>query len=454
MVVSPAHSLPVNTNDRVAPEAQNGAPAPQGAAPVNATKKRRRHRRKRHAGSGASSAQAEVESAKAPAAPRSNKSHVEGETVSRWMDDATAAFSALTRAARALARSRGQEHQLESLELKLTITRNAAPGALAAAFLHELSARLDEARSADDAVAANRAYCLRCEGFVCDHAAPPSRSSIMIEYEPTGRPSWCEISTWLLSRGDARAASDGTSGIIVTIIDGDIVNKNRIEAFGGADPTVAVLVQIVAGPFRMPGGDDGALTLQLLRVRRGSRERLVFHPVGDARLLGVAGAALDPDLSRILANAHTAARTHPAAPARRGGETRHADRILQFARGAAARIARDLQHHFSVRGRRTLHARERATGGARPTANAFPEARSAQDEMIWMDVKTHTFVLLGKNGRVHFFSEDGRHVTSVRFGGAEIESRVEKQRWRRAAPSEIKLFREAIRRQHDPESNI
>ena len=61
----------------------------------------------------------------------------------------------------------------------------------------------------------------------------------------------------------------------------------------------------------------------------------------------------------------------------------------------------------------------------RPTAHAFPEARAASDDAIWVDRAAGTFVLLGKNSRVHFFNGAGRHVTSVRFTGDAIRARLD-----------------------------
>lgn len=359
------------------------------------------------------------------------------------------AIETLRRSTLALARARGQEQSLDGIELKLKIRRDSPPELLATEFFNELNARLDEARTEEDFVVPRRAFCFRCESFLCEHSAPPEPRSVLSNYEPAGRPVWIEFASLLYNRNDPRAEAVARRkpGLLTLIMESREVNADRIEAFGGPRPPVEVLCQLAVGMFTISernGSEEAALTLQWLLVRGGPRPRLVFHPIGDPRLLDY--TFTDPDLAKILTSERNAARTHPAhihkkrpAPAQ--------DRSIQFAVARAHALARDLQHHYSVRGRRTMHARERAEVGERPTANAFPEARSAPDAAIFIDQKTGTFVLLGKNSRVHFFNKTARHVTSVRFPGEEIKTRIDKNRWRAAAAPEIRAFREQLNQQ-------
>ncbi|MBI3819153.1 MAG: hypothetical protein HY286_10715 [Planctomycetes bacterium] len=357
------------------------------------------------------------------------------------------AMDALRKSTLALARSRGQDRQVEGIELKLTIRRDSTPEALADDYFRELNARFDEAQAVENDVVANRAFCFRCDSFLCDHAAPPDSRSVMSNYEPTGRPVWTDFASLLYHRRDPRAeaVANRTAGILTLIIEGAEVAGDRIEAFGGAHPPVEVLCELTVGMFPLSqNGEEGALTLQWLRLRKGGRERVLFHPIGDARLLGF--ASLDSDLARLLAAERSTARTQPAHSIKKR-EPDGADYLIQFATGRAHALSRDLQHHYSARGRRTLHARERAEVGERPTSMAFPEARAARDQSIYIDRKTATYVLLGKNSRVHFFNKKAAHVTSVRFSGEEITTRIDKGRWRPADAREISLFREQIQRQ-------
>jgi predicted dehydrogenase len=174
-----------------------------------------------------------------------------------------------------------------------------------------------------------------------------------------------------------------------------------------------------------------------LKVKTPGGPRLVVQPIGYPRLLGPASSSGDHDLQRILASARAL-----AAERSRGASADAA--LVKLATTLTNDLARDLQHCFHVRSRRTLHARERAAIGVRPTSHAFPEARTAADADIRVDGAAGTFVLLGKNSRVHFFNREGRHVTSVRFQGEAIRARLDSGRWRPAEAAEIAQFRQRV----------
>jgi hypothetical protein len=354
----------------------------------------------------------------------------------------------------ALARARGLEQKLAGIELRFRVTREASAESLARNFLDELSARLDELQSEEESVVRNRAWCFRCESFLCDHSTPPTALSVLQQYEPTGRPCWLDFASFLYHRRDPRAeaVAERSAGIVAVVQTGEEVTEQRIEAFGGSSPQVEILSQLVAGPFPVgdgTGSDEGALTLQWLRVRRGSPARgqykLVFHELGDARLLDMAGSVADPGLARILTHARAAARTHPWQHTSRK-PAGASDPFREFAVAHAHELARDLQHYYSARSRRTRHAQKRVEGGMRPTAHAFPEARAASDEDIRIDQQTKTYVLLGRNSRVHFFNKQLQHVTSVRFAGEAIRARIDTNRWRRATKDEVVAFRTLLER--------
>ena len=351
----------------------------------------------------------------------------------------------------ALARSRGLEQKMDGIELRLRIRRGASSDELADEFLRELLARLDEAQSAEDLVVPNHAYCFRCESFLCEHARPAEPRAVLAGYEPTGRPRWVDFVSFLFDRRDARAenVADRSAGIVAIVMEGSEVLAGRLEAFGGESPDVGLLCQVLAGPFPVQteaGGDEeGAVTIQLMSVRFNGRERLVLHAIGDPRLLDPTNPSSDADFLPILARARA------AFGAKNGnGSAGHAvahktrESIVGFARAIANDLARDLQHHYRVRAKRTRHAIERSEIGVRPTAHAFPEARAASDDAIRVDRAAGTFVLLGKNSRVHFFNGAGRHVTSVRFTGDAIRARLDTGRWRAALPSEIATFRSLL----------
>ncbi|MFN0207755.1 MAG: hypothetical protein ACKVS6_15715 [Planctomycetota bacterium] len=441
-------------NDRD-PAIRNAPSRPQNAhadSPVRAnTKNRRRRKRKTKA--------RQTENTAAPPSQHIDSNEFAPRGIAHAVREA---MEGLRWSALALARSRGLEQKLAGIELKLQIKRGVSADLLALSFLKELSSRLDEAQTEEEFVVPNRAYCFRCESFLCEHSVQPQPLSVLAHYEPTGRPRWVDFASLLYDRRDPRAEAlaNREAGVVAIVLDADEITGNRIEAFGGANPQIEVLSQLIAGPFPIVyegGEDEGALTLQWLRVRNGSqhdnnnnnhhngasRQRLIFHEVGDSRLLDVAGSIADPGLARILSSTRAAARTLPWQNIKKR-EPRTADPFVTFAASRAHELARDLQHYFSARSRRTQHAQERSEAGVRPTAHAFPEALSAADDAIRLDIKTKTYVLLGKNSRVHFFNSEGRHVTSVRFAGDAIRARVDTGRWRRATRDEIVTFRARV----------
>ena len=80
-------------------------------------------------------------------------------------------------------------------------------------------------------------------------------------------------------------------------------------------------------------------------------------------------------------------------------------------------------------GKRTPHGEERARKVSRPTEEAFRD--KANPKEIYEDIKTGNFIFVGKNGRTHVFTSDGKHHTSFRTTSSNRRSRENSGRWRR-----------------------
>jgi hypothetical protein len=109
-------------------------------------------------------------------------------------------------------------------------------------------------------------------------------------------------------------------------------------------------------------------------------------------------------------------------------------------------FAQKLEGRTRNTGRRTQHGLERTEGGQRPTSRAFPDAGEASDDDILWDLDQNTVVVLGGKGRVHVFTPQGKHVTSVMMQGSAIDRRRHMGRWRLAEPEERGEFRIQIKR--------
>jgi len=108
-------------------------------------------------------------------------------------------------------------------------------------------------------------------------------------------------------------------------------------------------------------------------------------------------------------------------------------------------LAKQLQGRTRSVGRRTQHGLERSEQGQRPTSRAYPDAGEASDSAIRWDSDQSTVVVLGAKGRVHVFTPEGRHVTSVAMQRAAVERRRQQGRWRLAEPEERGEFRIRIK---------
>ncbi len=92
-------------------------------------------------------------------------------------------------------------------------------------------------------------------------------------------------------------------------------------------------------------------------------------------------------------------------------------------------LARILERIVRKTERRTAHAEERRVSN-RPTSKAWEDSATASDENILWDNHRHTVVVVGPRNRVHVFSPEGRHVTSLMMEGEAIKSRLRRRRWR------------------------
>jgi hypothetical protein len=114
---------------------------------------------------------------------------------------------------------------------------------------------------------------------------------------------------------------------------------------------------------------------------------------------------------------------------------------------------RDLEHRRSGDRRRTGHAKERARQGDRPTHKAFEDARAASDDHFFFDVQESTICVVGPSNRVHFFTLEGKQVTSVVFPGHVVQQRVNSKRWAPLEPEKRASFRRAIAPIESPQAS-
>jgi hypothetical protein len=374
---------------------------------------------------------------------------------------AAVVWQAIRSLARDILRRKPGAHLLEGrlpvLDVSLELPLGGGPED-AAAFALRLQAAIE--RQIDDAIeeqaafTPGHAWCHRCEAAACDHSRPPSSRHVFLGYAPTGAPRWMEFAQYGLEarlEGFDRLYADRPAFLTVVMDRADLYGP-LLDAF--RSDARDLLGQVVAGFFPVASRDAfgrglAALTFQVIARDGGHGRRRV-----GLNILGAApdGAALDAvwdtagDLPWRRAARWAQAALSSAAPERPGASTTLERRVHGILQG----LARRLEQEMRGRGSRTAHAGERHETGERPTRKAFDDIRTAPAAAFLVDERSGAVVVLGERGRTHFFSPDGKLVSSVRYSRDAIERKRRQGLWRPLPASEARAAREALLRRAAP----
>ncbi len=317
----------------------------------------------------------------------------------------------------------------------------------AGALVESLREAVRVERVKEQAIVLGRTYCFRCDTSLCGHACPKDPREVFAGYSPTGMPLWADFVSWCIDRRDPRLSAllEGSSHVMAYMVPGRELHKDQLPVFGAEDKRYRILGQVVAGLFRLNGPDgkalDAASSFQIVMVRNSDgKPELLLNSVSGADLLGKG----DPALSEILGTARKALDliSIRMEGIERNGKLRDPEElVVPVLKG----LIKDIEHHSKGFIRRTGHGRLRSMQGERPTEMAYPEARKATDVDILVDTLEGTIVVLGHNNRVHVFTRDGKHITSLRVRGDSIRKRIQSGRWRGADPAERGTFRGGLR---------
>lgn len=349
--------------------------------------------------------------------------------------------------------------RVETLSIALPLGAEGAPQgpvSLASNLISQVQTLVDAAVVRDLTIRPGRAHCHRCGVSECDHSRPPSCRHIFIGYGPTGVPRWGDFAQVCLDRRHPQVDElfIEPPALLTLLRSGEELQRELLGAFRRSG--VVLLGQLGAGFFPVRSrAEEGrgvvALTIQVSAV---------VGPEGGPRLelnvLGLApsGEALHTLWERerelawrrplrwartVLAAIETQARQRRSM---RGGRP---DPVLERAiDGLLSGLARRLERERRARVRRTEHAEERHDAGTRPTRQALEDARLAEAQSLLFDERRATWVVLGERGRTHFFSAEGRLVSSVRYSREAIVRKLGTQVWRRATPKEIEALRDQL----------
>jgi hypothetical protein len=325
----------------------------------------------------------------------------------------------------------------------------------------QIAEAVSEATAKERVFLPGRVYCYRCESSRCGHSTSPAPERVFGGYGPTGQPRWPELGQLLME-----LKHPGVEGLYrrpgrclaAAFMPAEALKHRQLGIFGKESKTYDILGQTVFGYLTLapatggdPQGDRAAFTLQAVEVRdRSRRPRVVLNVIGrlsdgseameafaDSHHLRV----LDVIVSarRLVGRLGTLSRARaPRAPGR--GD----DGLVSSAEAVLRKSARSLERLGRQSERRTRHA-EKRHAEKRPTSKALEDAAAVPDANLFTDEREGTVVVLGPRNRVHVFSLEGRHITSVTLKKDEVESRKRRKRWRSLDEKGCRRFRESLR---------
>lgn len=352
--------------------------------------------------------------------------------------------------------------RLEDLEVALCVSL--ADGAAGAERLGvELEAAIG--RFVEDLIEAaaafrpGRAFCHRCESADCPHAAPPGPREAFAGYTPTGMPRWLDFGQLCLDLRHPRVDrlyDELRPEILLLDLDAASLRADLLPEFHRSARRHEVAGEVCAGFFPvpgLPGGQRGvALTFQAVVTRRprgGRRVGLNLIAGGPAGEEAIAAA---PPESKPWRGALLWGQAQFADLARRAGKGQVPDAVFdRRVQGILLGLRRRIEQDLKGRGRRTQHAEERHRGGERPTRKAIDDLRQASAETVYADVRHDTLVVLGERNRAHFFSPEGRLVSSVHFPREAIAKKIRLGLWRPAPAEALERLRVKVEETTVPE---
>jgi hypothetical protein len=329
-----------------------------------------------------------------------------------------------------------------TLRIPLDARRDGVPAASDA--IEQVLKRVREVREHDRALVPGAVYCYFTESATSEHARPQSPREVFDGYQSTGRPQFTDFVTMAIERKDP-ALDDLLAGkdvILTHVTQGRVLRTAQLAEFGKSSPVYHILGQVNAGLFPVLRAEHkAAFSFQILRgTTLDGKPRLRLHVVGAVDVLDIA----DPTIPQML---HRFQRHLDEAALQLAGKAANGERTDEeaFVQPLLQELAKQLSGHWRRAGRRTQHAVQRAEESQRPTAKAYEDAAAVKDSDLYFDDPQGTIVVVGPKHRVHVFTPDAKHVTSVVMNNVNVQKRVQQGRWRMADPEERGEFRMRLR---------
>jgi hypothetical protein len=341
----------------------------------------------------------------------------------------------------------------EGLEIQLRIPRTQSGIRDAAlAMAREWRESLEKQVLESGLLVPGRAYVFSEEGFKGDYAKPMDARQVLVGYGLEGRPRYADLVSFAIEKKHEGIEDllAGKDAVVSFFEKGSAVTDGVKPAFEPEKLPYVLVAQAMVGLFTTQDGHRKvALTLQVLKRDRGEEGfQLLLHPVASVDLDDLPEVGIRKILRAFQGNLNHLSKTLAGKKAA-GTDYDMEEEVLSELRG----LVRRLSHNAKNVGRRTEHARDRSDEGRRPTQLAFPEAKTARDHHLYMDPKEGSVVVIGRGKRVHVFSPDARHITSMVLNQSQVKERVKTGRWRPAQPEERGSFREALAKHESNSEN-
>lgn len=324
----------------------------------------------------------------------------------------------------------------------------------------QIRAAVREMATQAEAFRGGSVYCYRCDSPNCPHSHPPRPTTVFGGYSSTGLPVWPEFSQVLLERKHPRVDllyDPSQTDLVAMYMEPETLKQRQLNVFGRQSKTYDILGQVVFGflKMRIPGENRSepervACTLQAVESRRldGSPrlELNVLARISDGSpALDAIRGPYQTRVSDVISSArHSISSLRP--PSKGHAGKRRATSLPDTASLVAdilQGLARKLEKVGRQRGRRTAHAEGHRVEN-RPTSKACEDAFGAAGESVLWDKHERTFVVLGPRNRVHVFSRQGRHVTSLVLASEAVRSRKRRKRWLPLTDDQREEFGSAI----------
>lgn len=331
--------------------------------------------------------------------------------------------------------------------LPAQVTLHWTPGGTAEEWVEQLVQGLRTAAGTVAPLAPGRVWCYHCGSSQCEHGQPAEPGQVFAGYANNGRPQWQEWFSHLHQLDDERVdlLFAEPPQLLTRIVGRRSLIAEQTLAFGRNSMTYRILGQLVAG-YLPVGPRRCALTVQLVEtpdrvlhvqtlMADALREALADAPAAGRSLLYRCSDAL-AKLRRAV-EAQRGAWLACRSPAERREVQSRLFGLLRRLAGSIEQKGRQVQ-------RRTPHAQHRQEEFRRPVHKAIDDVAAATPDDFYRDTVRDSLIVVGKAGRCHVFTPDGRHLTSLLLPGDQLERRKRTLRYQPVPPEQLPALRPVL----------